>query len=89
MTTIKKITIENIQEFIKRKGFYWDGRIRDLYRIITRQATIEDFQGKRMVRLIVTHKNHKEEFIQRIIVSPEVFRIEKPSLRKKLFTFLI
>ena len=82
MAIVRKLTIDDIKEFLKTKGFSWDGRIKDLWKMKTRQATIEDFEKDRMVRLIVTHRSHKEEFVQRIIVSPVKFRIEKPSLRK-------
>ena len=82
MTIVRKLTIDDIKEFLQTKCFTWDGRIKDHWKMKTRQATIEDFHAKRMVRLIVTYKNHKDEFVQRIIVSPVIFRIEKPSLRQ-------
>ena len=82
MAIIRKLTIEDIKNFLQTKGFSWDGRIRDHWKMRYAPATIEEFKGNKMVSLVVTHKNHKDEFIQRIIVSPVKFRIEKPSLRK-------
>ena len=82
MNTEVKVELEYIKEFLKRKGFSWDGNIKDYWKMAIREATLEDFEDKKMVRLIVTHKSHPKEFEQRIIVSPIVFRIEKPSLRK-------
>ena len=74
--------IEYIKEFLLSKELIWKGKIRDPWKMMYRYATIEDFSNNKMVRLVVTRPNKDNEFIQRIIVSDTLFKIENLKLKK-------
>ena len=82
MSKLESIKIEYIKKFLLLKGYLWRGKIKDNWKMVYRDATIEDFNNNRMVRLVVKTKNYDKMFIQRVIVSDSKFKIENLSLKK-------
>lgn len=82
MKNLDKTKIEYIQEFLLSKGYVWKGLLKDHLKMINRHAEIEDFRNKKMVRLIVSIPNNDKYFIQRVIVSDALFRIENLNLNQ-------
>ena len=82
MKKLERTKIEYIKEFLLTKGFVWNGKIRDPFKMIYRQADLEDFRNHKMVRLLVSIPNNDKQFIQRVIVSDGMFKIENLNLNK-------
>ena len=82
MKKLEKTKIEYIKEFLLTKGFVWQGKIRDPLKMIYRPADLEDFRNHKMVRLLVSVPNNNKQFVQRVIVSDGIFKIENLKLNK-------